>query len=475
MVWRYACILVLIAAISGCRATPKVATTPVAASASRLENTSRAPVPSPPVAKPTVERAAHQEPLPSPTPPEVPEALDPGAVNAELSVDGFTAAVEARYPSVEAMLAAWQAAAQRYPQAVALDDPMFMGMTAPASWSSPTAETAYVLELRQKLPWHGKRPLRGAIAQQEANAAYHEYEDARVALRQIAQSAYYDYFLAFRQLQLNAQNLELQRQFRESAQSRYRANQTTVQDVLQADVELADLQRRRIELERQYRASIARINVLLLQEPFCPVPPPVQNLSTNEPLPDAETVRQFAFAQRPDLAALGHRVQAAEASVALARKQFYPDVDAFGRYDTFWQPASTQSDLRAQAGFAVNLPVYRQKLHAAVNEAAARLTQRRAEYEQKRAEIDYEVQSAWLMTDESLQLVKIYGEQLVPTAQQNVAAVRANYEGSKASFLDLAQANRQLVMMREREIEAIATLHQRKAMLDRAVGAPIRP
>ena len=55
------------------------------------------------------------------------------------------------------MIAAWQAAAQRYPQAVALDDPMFMGMLAPGSINSSTVEGAYVVQLGQKLPWFGKR------------------------------------------------------------------------------------------------------------------------------------------------------------------------------------------------------------------------------------------------------------------------------------------------------------------------------
>ena len=471
MGWRYVLLsLAVTFGIAGCRAAPKVATKPPPTEALLAPNTVQEPAPSVATDAPRIERVAHQESLPSPAPPET---LEAAGEDGELTVDEFTAAVEARYPSLEAMLAAWQAAAQKYPQAIALDDPMFMGMTAPGSWNSPNTETAYVLELRQKLPWHGKRPLRGAVAQQEADAAYHEYEDARLALRQIAQAAYYDYFLATRQMQLNGDNVELQRQFRESAQARYRANQTTAQDVLQADVELGDLQRRRIELDRQYRASRARINVLLRQEPSCPLPPPARTLSVDDSLPDPDMVRQLAFAQRPDLAALGHRVQAAQASVALARKQYYPDVDAFGRYDTFWQPASTQGDLRAQAGFAVNLPVYRKKLYAAVSEAEARLAQRQAEYEQKRAEIDYDVQSAWLMTEESLRLVTLYRGQLVPTAQQNVAAVRANYEAGKASFLDLAQANRQLVMMREREIEAVAMLHQRRAMLDRAAGASL--
>jgi outer membrane protein TolC len=404
---------------------------------------------------------------------EAPERLE--VIDDELDVDEFIAAVEARYPSLAAMLAAWQAAAQKYPQAIALDDPMFMGMTAPGSWNSSTTESAYILELRQKLPWHGKRPLKGEVAQEEAGAAFHEYEDAKLALRQISQSAYYDYFLAYRQLQLNNTNVELQRQFRESAQARYRANQTTAQDVLQADVELADLQRRRIELERQYRSSVARINVLLRQTPTCPLPPPRQNLPVDAELPDAEAAQQFALTQRQDLAALAHRVRAAEASVALARLQYYPDVDAFGRYDSFWQPASTQGDLRGQVGVAFNLPVYRQKLSAALSEAQSQLARQRAEFEQKQAEIEYDVQSAWLMASESQQLVELYRKQLIPTSEQNVDSVRANYEAGKASFLDLAQASRHLVAVREREIEAVAMLHQRRAMLNRAVGATLSP
>ena len=53
----------------------------------------------------------------------------------------------------------------------------------------------------------------------------------------------------------------------------------------------------------------------------------------------------------------------------MAYKQFHPDVELFGRYDTCWQPASTQGDLRGQVGVSMNLLVYRHKLHAAVNEA----------------------------------------------------------------------------------------------------------
>jgi len=50
-----------------------------------------------------------------------------------------------------------------------------------------------------------------------------------------------------------------------------------------------------------------------------------------------------------DLSALAARVLE-RPPVALAVKQYYPDAEVFGRYDSFWQPAATQSDLRGQVG-----------------------------------------------------------------------------------------------------------------------------
>ena len=75
----------------------------------------------------------------------------------QLSLALLIAEVQTVHPSVNAMYSAWQAAAQRYPQMVSLDDPMFGATLAPASFGSRDVESAYALEASQKLPWHGKR------------------------------------------------------------------------------------------------------------------------------------------------------------------------------------------------------------------------------------------------------------------------------------------------------------------------------
>jgi outer membrane protein, heavy metal efflux system len=409
-----------------------------------------------------------------PVPADSAKASDPQFDEANvLTLPQLIEEVQDRNPSLAAMTAAWQAAAQRYPQVTALEDPTFMAMGAPASFGSDQVESAYALQLNQKVPWFGKRAARGRQAQAETNAAFHDLEDSRVRLAQMTGAAFFDYYLAIHHMHLNRENVELIGQFHSTAEAKYDANQVTQQDVLQADVELAQLERRRIELERMTKVSIARINTLLQKDPSSPLPPPPSHLDPPTGAMDSEALQQLAFTQRPDLAALADKVRADEAAVTLACKDYYPDAEVFGRYDTFWQPASTQSDLRPQVGVTINVPIYRGRLNAAVREATFKLNQQQAEYEQHRLDIQYEVASAYEEVEETRKTLRLYADKLVPATEQNVAAARSNYDVNRVSFLELATAQRQLIELREAREEALASYHSRLAELTRAVGGSI--
>ncbi|MBX7165873.1 MAG: TolC family protein [Pirellulales bacterium] len=411
--------------------------------------------------------------LQAPTSPAAPQELPPAEEvqpAGQLSLDMLVSEVQARNPTVAAMAAAWQAAAARYPQVVALDDPMFVAMAAPESFHSIDVEPAYAFEARQKLPWFGKRGWRGQQAQAEAGAAYNELADSRVRLTEMTQLAYYDYYLVDRQLELNRQNATIIAQFRDTAQAKYEAKQVTAQDVLQADVEAGDIERRRLELEQAHRIAVARINVLLRQPALAPLPLPPRALALPRVELDLDALHGVALAQRPDLAAIGARIQAEQAAVVLACKQHYPDVELFGRYDTFWQPSATQSELRTQAGLNMNVPLYHSRIHGAVREAMARVGQRRAEYDQKVLDIQYEVTVAVEQVRQNRATLALYADKLIPASEQNVAAVRANYDANTASFLDLATAQRQLIQLREQREEALVALQRSVAELGRVLG-----
>lgn len=104
------------------------------------------------------------------------------ASQSELQVEPLVSQIVARNPSIEAMSSAWQAASQRYPQVVSLDDPVLMSMIAPASFGSNLVSPAYVVGGSQKIPWLGKRAARGRVAQEEANAAMYDVQQTRLVV-----------------------------------------------------------------------------------------------------------------------------------------------------------------------------------------------------------------------------------------------------------------------------------------------------
>ncbi|MCI0746022.1 MAG: TolC family protein, partial [Verrucomicrobia subdivision 3 bacterium] len=240
-----------------------------------------------------------------------------------------------------------------------------------------------------------------------------------------------------------------------------------------SDVEFTQLDRRQIELERMNVVAAARINTLLRRPAQASLPPPPGQLSISPASLDLDVLQEVAVQRRPDIAALAARVRAEQAAVTVACKEYYPDGEFFGRYDSFWQPAETQSDLRGQVGVRLNVPIYKGRLNAAVREAMFRLSQRRAEYDQKVLDVRYEVQTAYAQLEESRKSLDLYSERLLPFAGQNVDAAQANYDVGKDSFLDLALAQRELIDVREKREEALVDYHRRLAELYRAVGGSV--
>jgi outer membrane protein TolC len=392
---------------------------------------------------------------------------DPFQQATAFPLDGFVTAVLARNQSLASVEAEWGAAAQRYPQAIAFEDPLLQSMYAPQSFSSSSnVQSSYYLGVAQKIPWAGKRGLRGQRVQWEASAALYDVDAIRIGLTEAARVAYIDYYLNQQLLDLNTANMEATEQFREIARAKFEGNQVSQQDVLQADVELKQLQQRRIELLQERQVAIARINTLLHRRPDHWLPPPPPTVSTVTELPDSAAFRELAVGRRPELQALSARVQAELTAVQLAYKEFYPDFELMGRYDRFW----TDVEQRPQIGLNVNIPLNQSRRRAAVQEALFRAQKMQADYQLQIDTILNDVQAAHARVQGGLKTVALYEDEILPLALDNLSAARAGYTAGTLDFLRLIEAQRQVIDVQEKHQVAVAELHRRWAELDRAAG-----
>ena len=423
----------------------------------------------------TIRQVVHQEPadpeptLPAPTAiPPVPPQTPPFAGMTELSVEALVQAVLQRSPSLPEMVAAWQAASARYPQVTSLDDPLFGTNLAPAGFSR--VGNGYRLEIFQRYQWPGKLRLRGEVVLAEAHAAGRDVDNVREQLIESARDAFYDYYLSYRALEVNAETLRLVREVRSRIEDRYkRGGAVLQQDLLQADVEIGRLREREILLQRQQQVAIARIDTLLHLPPNLPLPPPPKTLAVEGELPDPQALLAQALAQRLDLLKLADQIKAAQAAVKLAYREYYPDIDAMAAYDSFWDNPLQ----RPQVAVRVNLPVRLDKRRAAVAEAEARLAELKAQYARQTDQAGFEVQQAYEQWNESLRIVQLFDKEVLPAARKNVEAARANYAAGRVPFLTLIEAQRSVVGLQDRYYEATADFFRRRTALQRSLtGTP---
>jgi outer membrane protein TolC len=388
-----------------------------------------------------------------------------------LSLETLIQQVLGRNPSLAQMAAAAEVAAARYPQVTSLDDPTFGATLAPAGLGSQgDGSRGYRLEVAQKFPWPGKLALRGEGARAEARAAGNELDDTRLQLIESAKSAFYDYYLAARALEVSEETLARLREFKQDAAALYRSppagRRVSAQDELQADVEIGRQQERRFTLARMREVAVARLNTLMHLPPDAPLPPPPRELTVGDGPPDAPALRALALARRPDLQALANRIAAEQAALGLAYKDSCPDVEVMAAYDGFW----TERPLQPQVAVRLNLPVRYARREGAVAEARARLAQRQAELARQIDQVNFEVEQAAAQLREGLRVVRLYETTILRDAELNVKAARADYRTGLVTATGVIEAERSRLALRERYYEAVADCLRRLATLERVTG-----
>lgn len=386
-----------------------------------------------------------------------------------LTEERVVADVLANNPSVEQMIAVWRAAQTRIRQDRALDDPIVSASVAPQSFRSN--DVGYRIEASQKLFFPGKRNLRARAAAFEACAAQKDVARIRQQLAEEASQAYYDYFLVFRSQAINEESIEIVKQLKVNAESRFATGRALQQDVLQADVESGRLEEQRLSLVRLEAVARARLNTLLNREPNEPLQAVPIDLMTPTPPDESSVLLAQALGQRPELQALAQQAEAERSKWALAHKEYYPDYEVLGAYDTFWR--APDGDLRAMVGVRMNAPVRRGRRDAAVAEAQSRIAEKILAYRKVANDVRYEVTEAYEGVRESDAIVRLYGERLLHTAEQSVTQAQSAYATNRSDFLTLLTAQQSLIELRMKYYEALSEAFKRRAALRRAVGEPV--
>lgn len=375
-------------------------------------------------------------------------------------------------PRIVAALTRWEARKEEEPQARSLDDPRLYTMfwAVPDDTPNPFAARETWFGIKQRFPFPGKLKLRGQIAQQTAAMAGHGYLIVQEEIRQKVKLAYYDLFLIDRELEITRKHLELMREFVQIASVRYATGAVAQGDVLKAQVEVSDLGNRVLVLAQRRRAGVAKLNTLMDREPETvlgsladfPIRPMGYTL---------DTLKQMAMKNRPELMAVTVAIEKSETAKALAKKAYYPDLMADFSY---WNVRNNTNRWMLMIEAKVPVAFWSKGKHdARVRQAEVEKRAWQADYEDVKNQILYAVEEAFVNIQVAWNNVDLYQDVIIPQAQQTVAAIQANYETDRATFLSLVDSERTLLRFELDYYKALVAFEKGQADLVRAIGTTL--
>jgi len=383
-----------------------------------------------------------------------------------LKLEAVLAYASEHNPSVQAARDRLLAAQERPAQVSALDDPMFTyeGFNIPENFDLARTDNN-ILKLSQKLPFPGKRRLRGEIAQSEAAMIKEELRMTEVVIRAEVKKAYYDLWQIQQSLSIYAREKELMAQFAIIAEKKYAVGLSAQPDVLRAQVELTRLITRVTTETLKLGEARAILNGLLSRPPETPLgipqdaPQPVVRQTLAELI-------ELTLRVRPEIAARAAVIDRNTSTLALAHKAYLPDFEVYA--ERFFNG-------HGRDGFGIifsaTIPLaYRQKYDAGVAEARAQLSAGKADLRAAQDKALTEVKSALVRTQIAAELTKLFTQTHIPQAEQSLASSRISYQTGKIDFLSLIDSLRVVEQVHLEHLAAAADFEKAYADLERAVG-----
>jgi outer membrane protein, heavy metal efflux system len=382
-------------------------------------------------------------------------------------------------PSIHAAHQRVIAAAARVPQAASLQDPM-IGFNA---WPIPAAAPQTLMGrgtidmmLSQQVPWPGKLQAASSVAEQEANAARAELMDAQLEIEAEVKINYYRLLEIQESLAVIDQDQRFLRDLTELSQARYATGVSSQQQVLRLQAEISAVDAQRVELQQRRVEVQAALAQLLHVSPDTPIEAIDSSPAPTVPS-DLQSLYERALSLRPQLHALLAELEGDRQRVRLAHLGYRPDVNvAVG-----WGAMTANRALAAEAdgadtvatGLSMNVPIYRQRLEAAVREAEAQVAETARRYDQLKDQTQRDVKQLVNDAASQQQVLELLSESIIPKTEQAFQVSLEEYRVGRLEFADVLGAWRELLRSHLLKIQQASQLRQTLVSLERITGGSL--
>jgi cobalt-zinc-cadmium efflux system outer membrane protein len=381
----------------------------------------------------------------------------------------------ANNPEIQAARYQAQALGARVPQAASLPDPQFAAIPFLEAIQTAAGPQEVALSLSQHLPLFGRLPWRSQVAYQDAMAAYARVMAVELGVVERVKRAYYDIYYLQRAIAVIRALEPRVKDVIAITETKVANGQVGLESLLQVQIELSALQTRLIQLQQAKTQAQARLAAILHLPPQTPIEA-VAKFDRTRITHTARLLVELAEAYQPELDARRREIGRDRASVALARRQYWPDATVglnwYSIGSAGLSPVATGEDAYSLS-VGMNLPLYRKRLDAAVREAQYKTARSAREYAATLDQVRAEVQTLYAQFLEHHRVLEILGTEIVPNAEKTLTLSIEAYDVGKLGFQQMIDNYESLLNYEIDYYRREALREQAIASLERAVGCAV--
>ena len=322
-----------------------------------------------------------------------------------------------------------------------------------------------------------KRGLRKDAARAALEAARLSRADAQRTLEFQLKQQFLQAALAAAQARFAREAMESTARTRDLMQRRYGAGAVSEADLAKTEVAALEAEQQLDQAQAQFASARAAVVFLLGAEE------PQQALELDTAALDfragAVAVSSFdtlytqALGARPDLRAIDRQIERAEAALALARRQRFPDLQLSATYTQEGTGNIALTPPTLSLGVSLGLPVFYQQ-QGEIRRAEADLRIQTLQRGKLRAQVALEVAQAFSAFESGQKLVERMQGKLLERAQRARDLARIQYEKGASSLLELLDAERTYIAVHGEYVQDLSIYWTAVAQLEQAAGKDLR-